>query len=241
MLNNHNIIKLARRKYRPLIIDYIKFLQMGWRDFGNVDISPEIRQEKLNLLDRALRKDCTLKTGLIYRLQQNFLQENLSISMLLEPLSAWRWLASGKKPDSELQAVEIINRMLAPLARLFLALEDENPSTYQPMTALLVLICWQEMLGENNDFLRSLKLKKKQKNNRLDGLYKTASVILRVIKSKRLKFRLAILLNTANIHSFLLKNNKQQKLSVLDYLRIFLYSTLQFLLVRKKTVDKKGI
>lgn len=84
-------------------------------------------------------------------------------------------------------------------------------------------------------------MSKRQKESRLKGLYKSASVLLQLIKNKRLKFKLALLLNTAKFQLSAFQNNKQQKLSFLDYTLIFLYSLWQFATIKRKSVNNKGI
>ena len=195
----------------------------------------------MRLLEKALRRNSPLPQGLIFRLQQIFIRENISITLLLEPLSALRFLAAEKQPTSGTQVSEILNRLLSPLARLLLVLDNENPSTYQPLTSLFVLLFLQEAFNNNSDFVKKAKISKRQRESRLKGLYKSAKVILALLKTKRLKFRLAILLNTANLHTRLFKNNEQRKLTFLDYLSIFLYSLGQFFFIKRKSVNNKGI
>ena len=64
---------------------------------------------------------------------------------------------------------------------------------------------------------------------------------VQLIKNKRLKFKLALLLNTAKFQLSAFQNNKQQKLSILDYTLIFLYSLWQFATIKRKSVNNKGI
>lgn len=241
MFNNYDIAKLAAAKYQPLIGDYLAFLQLGQKHFGNPKVSSAARTEKLKLLEKALRRPSPFQNGLIARLQQNFLKENLSISLLLEPLSAWRYRAADKMPASGPQVSEILNHLLSPAARLFLVLDDENPSTYLPLTSLFIMLFLLEIFRDNPDYIKKAKMSKRQKESRLKGLHKSAAVLLQLVKSKRLKFRLALLLNTAEFQFKAFQNNKQQKPSLLDYTLIFLYSTAQFLFIKRKSVNNKGI
>ena len=73
MLNNYNIVKLTAKKYRPLIYDYLAFLQLGQHHFANRKITSDTRLEKLRLLEKILRRRSPFNSGLIFRLQQNFL------------------------------------------------------------------------------------------------------------------------------------------------------------------------
>lgn len=240
MFDGCDISKLAADKYRFLLADYLLYIKLGWKHFGNKDLSSDIRLTKIRLLEKALRKP-TPVNGLIFRLQNAFVKENISLSILLEPLSAWRFLAEDKFPTSGSQLSEILNRLLSPAARLVLALDDENPCTYFPLTSLLVLLFMLELFKTSDIFQKKTKMNKKQKESQLSGLYKNSKVLLSLIKNKRLKFRLALLLNTACLHTDFFKNNKQHNSTFLDYFRIILYSVLQFLFIKRKSVENKGI
>lgn len=241
MFNNHDISKLTAPKYRPLVRDYTCFLQTGLGHFGNKNLPADIRLQKLTLLEKALRRQTPFTDSLIYKLQKAFVAENLSVSLLLEPLTAWRYPAAGKYPTSGAQVSELLNRMLSPAARLILALDNENPATYLPLTTLFVLLCLQEMIQTDDIFLKKARISKKQLISRLNGLYKSACVLLSLVKNKRLKFQLALLLNTARLHTLKLKNNLHDRPAFLDYVLIFAYSVFQFLFIKRKSVNFKGI
>ncbi len=241
MLNGNNPAELAAKEYRQLTAGYLAYLQLGKRHFSNPKISTAQRLEKLRLLEKALRKTCPLQQSLIFKLQQNFLKENISISLLLEPLSVWRYTAAGKTPTSGTQVSEILNRLMSPLARLILVSYDENPSTYLPLTSLFIILFLQENFEKNSDFIKKAKMSKRQKESRLKGLYKSAKVILSLVKSKRLKFKLAIWLNKANLQTKQFINNKQHKPTFLDCTWIFLYSLWQFAVIKRKSVSNRGI
>lgn len=98
-----------------------------------------------------------------------------------------------------------------------------------------------KIFKDNPDFIKKAKMSRRQKESRLKGLHKSASVLLQLVKSKRLKFRLALLLNTAKFQLVAFQNNKQQKPSFLDCSLIFLYSMAQFFFIKRKSVNNKGI
>ena len=241
MLNGYNPDKLAAKEYQPLVADYLTFLETGRRHFSNSKIPTALRLEKLRLLEKALRKTCPLPQSLIAKLQQQFLQKNISISLLIEPLSVWRYIAADKTPTSGAQISEIFNRLMSPLARLILVSYDENPSTYLPLTSLFILLFLQENFEKNQDIIKKAKMSKRQKESRLKGLYKSAKVILSLVKSKRLKFMLALWLNKADLQTKQFINNKQHKPTFLDCTRIFLYSLWQFAVIKRKSVNNEGI
>lgn len=234
-------IFLSSRKHRKIIEDYFLYLDLGWKSFSRTDIPVEVKLKKLDFLDKAIRKDCPLKNNIIFRLQNEFVKENISIYLLLDPLIAWRYLASNKVPTSEKQVSDIVNYAISPLARLIMVLYDENPSTYMPMNALLCLFCYIQMFNENSPILRKAKFYKRQRDSKLKGLVKSSKVILQLVKSKALKYRLAFVLNKGVFLANKFIKNKQVKLGVLDYLMIFMYSMWQFVVIRKRTITKEGL
>lgn len=241
MFDLYNCKTIVKPQYRKLVADYLLYWKKGWQHFSNPRISSSLRLQKLALLERAIRKDCPLPDHLLTRLQKSFLQENLSLSLLIEPLTAWRYLALDRVPSSEKQATEILQTALTPLARLLMALDDENPSTYLPMTSLLLIFVLLSMFVHQDNFLLKAKFYKRQKDSKLKGLFKNARVILPVLKSHRLKFKLAVMLNTAQIFIRRFQNNEQLHLAFLDYFRIILYSLIQFFFIKRKTITKQGI
>ena len=100
----------------------------------------EVKLKNLELLEKALRKDFPLKNSLIANLQNSFIKENLSLYLLLDMLYAWRYLARGVCPKSEEQLSELVNLSISTFARLIMALYDENPSTYFPLTSLFSVL-----------------------------------------------------------------------------------------------------
>ena len=241
MLSDFNPKILVKKEHYPLIDDYFCYLKTGWKHYAKTEVSSEVKLKKLELLEKALRKDFPLKNSLIANLQNSFIKENLSLYLLLDMLYAWRYLARGVCPKSEEQLSELVNLSISPFARLITALYDENPSTYFPLTSLFSVLFLLEEFQKKSTIVNQVKLSKRQKVSKLKGLMKNSAVILSLINSKRLKFRLAQCLNTAKILIQKFENNEQVKISILDNIIIFLYSTTQFVSVRHKPLEKNKI
>jgi len=235
------ITDLVKPQQQPLVDLYIKYLEIGNEHFGKKGISTEVKTEKLKLLEKGIRRDVPYADNIISRLQKQFVAENLSLYLLLDPLLAWRYAASGKQPTSESQVSDIIGYETSPLARLLMVLNNENPSTYLPMQSLLALLVFSDMFQNKSPLLKSVKWARRQRCSKLKGLLKSAAVLLPIVSSKRLKYKAAILFNTASILVDKYEKNQQITIEFLDVLRIYLYSIIQFLFIRKRTVTKRGI
>lgn len=232
---------LLKPKYHALWADYCCYLELGWQHFNDANRTTATKYEQLRLLETAIRRDFPLKENLLARLQRHFVAENLSLYLLLDPLSAWHYAASGKTPESETALTEIVQRAVAPAARLLMVLNDENPSTYLPMTSFLTALFLERLQTQKSPLLQSVKRSKKQWCRKYDGLLKNAFVLLGIVSSKRLKFKLATVLNTMKVQIGKILNNKQPTAELLDRVKIFWYAVFQFITVRRRTTTQKGL
>lgn len=232
---------LLKPKYRQLWTDYCRYLNMGWQRFAGTRFETAEKYEQLRLLEKAIRRDFPLSSNLLACLQRQFVVHNLSLYLLLEPLSAWRYLASGKAPDTDAAVSEIVQRAVSPAARLLMVLNDEGPSTYLPMTSWLTAMFLENAVEQKLPLIKNLKRSPKQWQNKFGGLLKNAFVLLAIVRSKRLKFRAALQLNTMRVRLNKKQSSKQVKTDALDRIKIFLYSLYQFITVRKRTTTKRGI
>ncbi len=241
MIEISDILPLVASKDADFLRLYCQYLDLGWKHYSSEKYSPLIKAEKINLLEKAIYKDYPHSQSIIHKLQKMFIKENISLCLLSDVLLAWRYLASNKIPTTENQVSDVISYSISPLARMLMVLNDENPSTYLPMSSLLMFFSYLQLFEQKSPFLRKVKISRRQKESKLSGLLKSAYVILSIVHSKKLKFNLAIAINKGRILFNRFKNNEQLKIGFLDYIRIFLYSTIQFVVVRRKTITKKGI
>ena len=129
----------------------------------------------------------------------------------------------------------------SPLARFIMALHNESPSSYMPATTLISALLILQMLNANDSFLHKTRWSRKQKLTKLRGLLVNSKVLLAIINSKYLLFKLAVLLNTLSAQVEKYAKNQQPTITLLDECRIFLYSLYQIITTKHQSVDKKGI
>ena len=232
---------LLKPKYHALWADYCRYLELGWQHFNDANRTTTTKYEQLRLLETAVRREFALKNNLLARLQRHFVTENLSLYLLLDPLSAWRYAASGKRPETETALTEIVQRAVAPAARLLMVLNDENPSTYLPMTSFLTALFLERLQMQKSSLIQKLRLSPNQGYRKYEGLLKNAFVVLGIVSSLRLKFKMAIVLNKMKVRIQKILKNKQRTTEVLDRIKIFCYSAYQFITVRKRTTTQKGL
>lgn len=232
---------LLKSKYDVLWIDYCHYLDLGWQHFIKKNLAEDIKYEQLRLLEKAIRRDFIIKKNLLARLQKFFIAENLSLYLLLEPLQAWRYLTADSCPYSKDAVVEVVQRAVSPAARLLMVLNEQHPSTYLPMTTFFTAYFFYCERMQKSPFLKNIKYSEKRWYNVLSGLLRDSSVLLEIVSSKRLKFILAMEINTLKIKLRKALKHQQLSLDLLDRLKIAVYSIIQFITVRKRMVMKKGL
>lgn len=237
----NELLKLVPANQRQIMADWWLFWQGGNQHFCCKYKDAELKEEKIRLLEKAMRRPCALSKNLLAKLQNSFVQENISISILLDLLVVWRYWAAENFPTSEQQFTDMCGYIAAPLARLIMALNNESPSTYLPMTALLSETLYSTEGVFPVIVTAKLKITSKQRKNKCAGWLKNAAVLLEIVSGKRLKMQLALLLNYRKLQLKYMMNNKQPSKSLLDEVAIFLYSFYQWMTIRKKTLHNKGI
>ena len=81
--------------------NYLKFINLGKNRFFYENNKTSVKEEKLRLLEKAIRRDLPISDNVLSRLQQGFLQENLSVSLLSDWLIVWRYTATLPLPLNE--------------------------------------------------------------------------------------------------------------------------------------------
>lgn len=241
MPENKDLLFLVPKSKRQLLALYLEFWNLGWRHFLSAARDKNVKQQQVRFIERAMRCSFPLSQNILARLQKAFIAENLSLYLLLDLLPVWRYLATDKQPSSEDQLSEIINIGVSPVARLIMVLNNESPSTYLPMQALLSAILWEKLWRENSPLIKKIHLSKRQKDSKWQGQLKSAEILLAIVQQKILKWRLALFLNRVAIYKCRIENNKQVHPTVLDEIKIILYSIYQFITVRHRTMTQKGI
>ena len=74
---------------------------------------------------------------LLGRLQSSFIKENLSLSLLLEPLDGFEWLSKNRYPLNFSSSSPILLQIISPISRFVAALNRQHPPVYQPLSTLI--------------------------------------------------------------------------------------------------------
>lgn len=235
------LTSLIPNKYHQLWLDYLKFAEWGGRRFAYEEGKEDAKENKLFMLEKALRCKGKFLWGVSGRLKKEFSEENLAISLLTDWLIVWKYTTELKPPLNEKQISDIIGYAVSPLTRMIMALNDENPSVYLPFGSLVSAVVFLYLMQSKAELIKGSKWSLKQRKSKLKGWIKNSRVLLSVTRSAKLKFRLALLLNRLDFYNVAFQNNKQCHIGVLDEIMIFLYSIWQFMTIRRKSVAIKEL
>lgn len=233
-----NLIPVEKRK---LWSDYLQFVAAESGRFEYSENKIKLNEDKLRLLEKAMRRDAMARKNILARLQKEFVNENLSISLLTDWLIVWRYTSVLKPPLNEKRFSDIIGAVASPITRMIMALNNENPSIYLPFISLISAVIFLHLTKEKSMLLTGIKWSLKQRRSKYNGWLKNARLLLNIVSSKRLKFKIALLLNKLLIYEKFFKNNKQFEIGILDEAKIFLYSIWQFITIRHKSVIIRGL
>lgn len=198
-----------------------------------------VSSKTFNLLYKAVSKSWSSRT-LLGTLQQEFIKENLSLSLLLEPLDGFEWLSKNRYPLNYTTSSPILLQIIAPITRLIAVLNAQHPTFYQPFSSLICAYL-ALYLVENEELqkvLLSVQYKIDEKNiaDSLVFLHNEAKYVLPTIKGFRFKLIVAYYLGLYTV--LLQKKAKKYKKNIilLDYINAFLYGLCYTLTIKGKKI-----
>lgn len=125
-------LTLIPGKNRELFLCYVEFI----RQLSLKALKEHSTPQKLNLLHKAVSRQWN-DNFLLGKLQSLFIKENLSLSLLFEPIEGYMW---GLKNHYELDYVKsapLLLQIISPISRLMVVLNNEKPLLYIPFSNLI--------------------------------------------------------------------------------------------------------
>lgn len=197
-----------------------------------------INENTFNLLYRAVShpwKDTTL----LGYLQKEFIQRNLSLSILLEPIDGFGWLSKNRYPLVYSKATALFLQIIAPFSRFISVLNNQKPPFYQPFSNLIFIYIalYLANMPQLDKILKKglIEIKQKDIKKQLSSLHNEAKNILSVTYGIVFKLKISFFLGLSTI--LIQKNNKhtKNKLDFLDYVNSFLYGLWYTITNKDKT------
>jgi len=238
--NNMPSLKLYQslipKRYNELAKAYLKWINLlAVRGLGIKKTSPQ----SFNLLYRAVSRNWSKNTLLGY-LQQEFINENLSLSLLLEPLDGFEWLSKNRYPLTFSTSSPILLQIVTPFARFVAALNHQHPPFYQPFSNLVCIFLGLYILSapELITLLKqsSVNIDKKELLEDMPLQHQEAKQVLPVITNLIFKYKIACYLGLCRILMTESTHKTEKKLNFLDYVNVFLYGLLYIITVRRKSI-----
>lgn len=197
-----------------------------------------------NRLYRAVLRPQNKKT-LLGSLQQEFINNNLSLSLLLEPLDGFEWLSKKLYPLEFSSSSPIILQIISPVARLIGTLNNQHPPFYQPFINLLFVYLSLYLLNMpelSSMFEKSgIKTDRKKIKQTLPLILEESRQILPVTIGLCFKVKIAFYLGLGK--RLLEKRAKHSKnnINFLDYVNAFLYGLWYMITTKGSSRNLKQI
>ena len=232
---------LYSKQYQSLIDAYLCWVTLlAYRGFKLKYTS----EKTFNLLYRAVSRPWSEKTLLGY-LQQEFIKENLSLSLLLEPLDGFEWLSKNRYPLALSVSSPILLQIITPFARLIATINRQHPPFYQPFANLICAFLWlyitemPEQVGYLNK--AGITLNKEKMTSDLPLLHKEALQILPVIKGIFYRIKIAFYLGLCKdlIKKRGRKMNNFYKIFI--FVNAILYGLWYVFAIRRKSIKPNRI
>ena len=229
---------LLPKRYYTLGNAYIRWLMLlAYRGLKIKNMTPRT----FNLLYKSVSHHWSEKRLLGY-LQQQFIKENLSLSLLLEPIDGFDWLSKNRYPLQFSGSSPIMLQIIAPLSRFIAALNNQHPPFYQPFSNLLCtcLTLYVLNMPELEAVLKTagVTVDKENLNKTLPLLFEESKQVLLVTKGLINRCKIGCYLGLCQT---LIEKKQQKKMDFLDYFNSFLYGIWYTLTIRGKSIRQNRI
>ena len=238
------ILESVSHKNKEIMTYYVSFINLGLKAVKSDKVTPEIKVKKFDLLYRQIFKRCAIKDNIISKLQESFITDNISLSLLSDMVKSFKDLVLGEQYKSWNRFVYSSQLFLSPLVRIIIVLNDLNMSVYIPFMSMMM--CF--LLVENYDVNKIEELQNlsgtKYSNlyaEKLSGFLREGQVLPQIVKNKIFRFKALCMLGILNV-MFEKKSKKERMiLSNIDLGKILLYDSVRWLFTRVKTIKIKGV
>ncbi len=224
---------LLKKEDRKFFINYLKWIYLlSLRGLRLKAVSCDF----FNNMYKAVYKNNLPSNTLIRKLQEEFIKRNLSLSLLLEPIDGFSWIAKNYYVLDYTKAQTMFLQVISPISRMVAVLNNCHPPFYQPFSSL-ILVYFSLYLKKSNKLIKIFK------NNRIDTniklidkqlphLFNEAKYVIPT--SLGVLFKLKLGFYTGLCH--LLIKKEINKLRKIDYVNSFLYGLYYILTIKNKKI-----
>lgn len=216
----------------PFVMLYLKWLRLLALRGTN---SKNVHLKTFNYLYRAVSREWSEKR-LLGKLQKEFINRNLSLSLLLEPLDGFEWLSKNRYTLSIVKASPMLLQIIAPLARMVAMLNNQRPPFYQPFSSLVFAYALLYVINADKlqEILKKslLETNPKQLQEELPLLLEESKQVLSVITGVRFKLKVAYFIGLCRCLMIKNENHTKNNINFLDSVNAFLYGLWYILTIR---------
>ena len=229
---------LVSPQYRELLLLYIKWVHLlALRGFHIKKVTPHTFNRLYRAVSRPLRE-----TFLLGRLQAMFIKENLSLSLLLEPLDGFDWLSKNRYPLTFSSSSPILLQIVAPITRLIAVLNGEHPPFYQPFSSLVCTYLGIYVMHLPNLInilsCADISVNKQELKQALPLSFVEAKQVLPTIRGIKFKLKVGFYLRLCYV---LIHQKAEHKINFLDYVNAFLGGLWYTLTIKGKNIKSRAI
>ena len=229
------LLKSVPENKKYLMQCYIDFILLAVKSAYNKQIKYQIKIKKFDLLYRQIFKNCIFKNNIIHKLQQQFVKENISLSLMTDIIKACKYSADDSYGQDNKHRIYCMEMFVGPLARFIMVLNNLNMSVYIPFVALMMGAALVSMYQHNNITDRKFY------TNKLNGFLKDAKILPMLIQNRILRFKICYFLMLSDAYIGKIKRKEQLKITIIDLVKILLYALTIWLFTRVRTLNVRGV
>ena len=227
--------QLFPQKYQTLCYNYIRWHQLLSRRGLHLKF---YSAQSFNFIYRSVSRKWS-KNLLLGQLQDQFINENLSLSMLLEPLDGYERLAQNTYPLTFSTASPILLQIIGPIARIVTVLNQQYSIIYQPMTNLIYIYIGLDIIKQKEikNIAKNVhfSINSNEIEQNLIYMHQETLHILPLIKGIKFKLKIAFSLGLSKI---LINKKDKKNIILLDYINAFLYGLWYIIKIRGHTLSR---
>lgn len=224
---------LVPKRDRELLKNYLIFIYWLFnRCFNKKNIKHTNFLYLMQLLSKDIKKD-----NLLSKLQQDFIKENLSLSLLLEPLEGFLWIKKNTYQVDYVKSTPMLLQIISPISRLIAVLNNEEPILYAPLSNI-IFAYFSLYLRTSPSLIEALKnnninLNQEELSSHLNHLFIEEKQILRLKTNIIFKLKLCVLIGLYKI----LITNPHKNINFFTYVNSFLYGLFYKLTIQRKNTN----
>ena len=224
---------LVPNKYRHLFLCYLKYIELLAKRALKLK---KTSSKNFIFLQKAVFRNWKTNS-LLGELQKEFIKENISLSLLSEPIEGFSWIYDNRYELDFNKATPMFLQIISPISRLITDLNNETPLLYHPLSNL-IFSYFSLYLEENLNLIKIFKNNKINFNSKdIDKHLSNITSILNLKMHFNFKLKIIFFVGFYKV----LTINKPQKINFYCYVNSFLYGLYYNIIIANKNKNTNQI